>query len=102
MIRQDCGDLTKDGLCLFRRCLERRGRFDPLAGKIEILLTPSGIDRQLGCSNAVLGMAAVQLLECRQIFGVLLLIEVLQCRYHRRSFDLFFLIATRSQAKSFV
>jgi hypothetical protein len=55
--------------------LERRGRFGPQAGKLEILLTPSGIDRQLGRPNAVLGVAIVQLLECRQIFGVLLLIE---------------------------
>jgi hypothetical protein len=65
------------------------------------LLTPSGIDRQLGRPNAVLGMALVQPLERRQVFGVLLLIEVLKCRYHCRSFDLF-PHGTRSQAKSFV
>jgi hypothetical protein len=64
-----------------RRCLERSGRFGPLARQLEIFLTASGIDRQLGRANTVIGMVLIKLLQCRQILCVIALIMLLQCRY---------------------
>src|SRR5215467_4119721 len=67
-----------------RQCLERNGSFSPLARQLDIFLTESGIDRQLGRPTTVLGMVLIKLLQCRQIPGVIALIMLLQCRYHFR------------------
>src|SRR5262245_19676122 len=63
-----------------RRCLDRSGRFGPLARQLEIFLTALGIDRQLGRANTVIGMVLIKLLQCRQILCVIALIMLLQCR----------------------
>src|SRR6516165_12201064 len=52
-----------------RPCLERSGRFGPLARQLEIFLTASGTLRQLGRPNTVLGMVLIKLLRCRQILS---------------------------------
>jgi len=64
-----------------RPCLERSGRFGPLARQLEIFPTASAFDRQLGRPNTVLGMVLIKLLQCRQIVCVIVLIMLLQCRY---------------------
>jgi len=69
-----------------RSGLERVGRLGPLACQLEVFLTLLGIFRQLGRLNAVLGMLLVKLLQCRQVRGVIVLIMLLQRRYHRHLF----------------
>src|SRR5215831_14745578 len=63
-------------------CLEHSGRLGPLACQVEIFLTLSGIYRYLGRLNTVLSMVLIKLLQCRQVPGVVVLIMLLQCRYH--------------------
>src|SRR5262245_45019036 len=66
-----------------RQCLERSGRFGPLARQLEIFLTASGVDRQLGRANTVLG----KVLQCRHVLCVIAIILLLQCRYQFRLFS---------------
>src|SRR5215472_1820870 len=70
-----------------RPCLERSGRFGPLARQLEIFPTASAFDRQLGRPNTVLGMVLIKLLQCRQIVCVIALIMLLQCHYQFRLFS---------------
>src|SRR5262245_12918027 len=63
-------------------CLEHSGRLGPLACQVEIFLTLSGIYRYLGRLNTVLGMVLIELLQCRHVPGVVVLIMLLQWRYH--------------------
>src|SRR5262249_29767810 len=70
-----------------RQCLERSGRFGPLARQLEIFLTASAVDRQLGRANTVLGMVPIKVLQCRQVLCVIALIMLLQCRYQFRLFS---------------
>src|SRR5262245_28636465 len=63
-------------------CLEHSGRLGPLACQVEIFVTLSGIYRYLGRLNTVLSMVLIKLLQRRQIPGVVVLIVLLQCRYH--------------------
>src|SRR5215813_7953164 len=63
-------------------CLEHSGRLGPLACQVEIFVTLSGIYRYLGRLSTVLSMVLIKLLQRRQVPGVVVLIVVLQCRYH--------------------
>src|SRR5262245_26937042 len=63
-------------------CLEHSGRLGPLACQVEIFVTLSAIYRYLGRLSTVLGMVLIKLLQRRQVPGVVVLIVVLQCRYH--------------------
>jgi hypothetical protein len=71
---------------LLRPCLKCGCRLGPLPRKIEIDLATSRIDRQLGRLSALLGVLLICVLQFRRVVAVAL-IQLLQCRYHRRLLD---------------
>src|SRR5262245_32248548 len=67
---------------LLRLCLKRGCRLGPLPREVEIDLAPSRIDRQLGRLGAILGVPLIHVLECRDVLGVILFVQLLQSRDH--------------------